>query len=322
MSYVEWLRSRIGSQPVLLVYAIAVIRDSSGRILFQRRGDSPVWGLPGGILEPGEKIRETLVREVYEETGFEVIPRHFVGLYSSSDYTIHYPNGDVVQQVSACFDCRIVGGEGRPDGTGSLEQEFRSADEAPALFLWCKQMLHDSAAQGATRFDAGTARTDNPYPGGIVRRLRSYVGHEPIIVPCAASIVYDDRGRLLMVRRADSGLWALPAGIMELGERIDQTAIRETKEETGLEVRPTHLTGFYTGKDQLADYPNGDRAWLALACFACGIESGRIRPDGTESLDVAFFEPDSLPLDHLPWGPRTRRRLADARKCEGEATAD
>jgi 8-oxo-dGTP diphosphatase len=183
-------------------------------------------------------------------------------------------------------------------------------------------MLRDAAAPGPTRFDAGTARIDNPHPEGIVRWLRSHVGHKPLVVPCAAAIAYDDRGRLLMVQRADSGLWALPAGITELGERIDQTAIRETKEETGLTVRPTRLTGFYTGMDQLADYPNGDRAWLALACFTCEIESGQARPDGTESLDVAFFGPNTLPLDHLPWGPRTRRRLADARECAGEAVAD
>jgi 8-oxo-dGTP pyrophosphatase MutT (NUDIX family) len=322
MSYVEWLRSHIGNEPILLVYATAIVRDSGSRILFQRRGDFPIWGLPGGILEPGEKIRETLIREVYEETGFEVTSERFVGLYSSTDYTIHYPNGDVVQQVTVCFDCRIVGGEGRPDGTESLEQEFRTAEEAPDLFTWYEQMLRDAAVPGATRFDAGTARIDNPRPEGIVRWLRSHVGHEPLVVPCAASIVHDDRGRLLMVRRADSGLWALPAGIMELGERIDQTAIRETEEETGLTVRPTRLTGFYTGKDQLADYPNGDRAWLALACFAREIESGRISADGTETLDVAFFDLDALPLDHLPWGPRTRRRLADARGCRSEATAD
>jgi 8-oxo-dGTP diphosphatase len=322
MSYLEWLRSHIGNQPILLVYATAIVRDSGGKILFQRRGDFPVWGLPGGILEPGEKIRETLVREVREETGFDVVPQRFVGLYSSPDYTIHYTNGDVVQQVTACFDCRIVGGAARPDGTESLAQEFRTAEEAPDLFPWYGQMLRDVAASRPTRFDAGTARIDNPHPEGIVRWLRSYVGHDPLVVPCAAAIAYDDQGRLLMVRRADSGLWALPAGIMELGERIDQTVIRETEEETGLVVRPTRLTGFYTGQDQLADYPNGDRAWLTLACFTCEIESGQIRADGTESLDVAFFGPDALPLDHLPWGPRTRRRLEDARECRGEAMAD
>ena len=106
MSYVEWLRSYVGNQPILLVYATAIIRDADGHVLFQRRGDFPVWGLPGGILEPGETIRETLAREVHEETGYQVTPHRFVGLYSSPDYTIHYPNRDVVQQVTACFDCR------------------------------------------------------------------------------------------------------------------------------------------------------------------------------------------------------------------------
>lgn len=321
MSYLSWLRSHVGHEPIFLVYATALIRDSEGRILYQLRGDLPAWGLPGGILEPGETIHETLVREAREETGFEVSPERFIGLYSSPDYTINYLNGDIVQQVTACFECRIVGGEDSPDGDESLEQKFLPEDQTPKLFPWFEQMLKDVEIPGTTAFDGGCINHDNSHPDGIISWLRSHIGHEPIIAPCAAGIVHDDRGRVLLVRRGDSGLWALPSGMMELGERIDYTAVREVEEETGLRVRPTRLTGFYTGKEQWADYPNGDKAWLALACFACEIESGSLRPDGNESLDVAFFDHDDLPLDHLPWGPRTRRRIADAVRGDGEAVA-
>lgn len=312
MSYLEWIRSHVGRAPILLVYATALIRDEQGSILYQRRGDFPVWGLPGGILEPGERIRETLLREVREETGYEVEPQRFVGLYSSPDYTIHYPNGDVVQQVTACFECRVTGGYGRPDGTEALEQEFRPRETAPTLFPWYLQMLIDSEQVDGTRFDGGAATSSNPHPEGILRWMRSHVGQEAILMPCAAAIVHDEEGRVLLQKRSDSGLWGLPSGMMELGERIDQTAVREVEEETGLRVRPLRLTGLYSGKDQWAEYPNGDQAWLVVATFLCEVASGTLRPDGIESLDAAFFEPDALPLDHLPWGPRTRKRIADA----------
>jgi 8-oxo-dGTP diphosphatase len=322
VSYVEWLRARVGTEPVLLVYATAVIRDDRGRVLFQRRGDSPVWGLPGGLLEPGETICGTLAREAREETGYDVLPTRFVGLYTSPDYTITYPNGDRVQQVTACFECRIVGGEGRPDGSESLEQEMMPVEQAPTVFPWYKQMLEDLGRGGPTRFDAGAVEGPNAYPEGIIRWLRRRIGTDPILMPCACAIVLDSDRRVLLHRRADSGLWGLPAGGMELGERIDRTAARETEEETGLHVRPLRLTGFYTGPEQQSIYPNGDQVWLAVACFLCEIEGGELRADGVESLDVGFFSLDDLPFDGNPWGDRTLRRIGHALRGGPEAAAD
>ena len=322
-TYLEWIRSKVGKKPILLVYATALIRDDRGRILFQQRGDFRIWGLPGGLLEPGESIRETLVREAREETGFEVRPGRFVGLYTSPEYNVHYDNGDIVQQVTACFECTIDGGDDRPDGTESLAQTFLPIEEAPRLFPWYEQMLRDAhTPDGPTRHDAGRAEDPNPHPEGLIRWLRTMVGTEPLLMPCACAVVRDLQGRVLLHRRGDSGLWGLPAGGMELGERIDRTCVREVREETGLEVRPLRLTGFYTGPQQRSTYPNGDQVWLAVACFLCDVEGGELRPDGIESLDVGWFELDELPFDGNPWGPRLRRRIDDAIHGGPEAAAD
>lgn len=322
-TYLEWIRSKVGNDPILLVYATALIRDERGRVLFQHRGDFPIWGLPGGLLEPGESIRQTLVREAREETGFDVRPGRFVGLYTSPEYNVHYGNGDVVQQVTACFECTVAGGDGRPDGTESLDQEFLPLDRAPNVFPWYSQMLRDAELkEGPTRHDAGRAGDPNPHPEGLIRWLRTFVGNEPLLMPCACAVVLDDRGRVLLHRRGDSGLWGLPAGGMELGERIDHTCVREVFEETGLHVWPRRLTGFYTGPQQRSTYPNGDRVWLAVACFLCDVEGGELRPDGVESLEVGFFEVDDLPFDGNPWGPRLKRRIDDAFHVGPEAVAD
>ncbi|MBM3287571.1 MAG: NUDIX domain-containing protein [Candidatus Eisenbacteria bacterium] len=321
MSYVSWLRSRVGPEPVILIYATAIIRDGEGRILFQQRGDFPVWGLPGGLLEPGETILETLRREVREETGYEIEPERFVGLYTSPDYMVNYPNGDRVQQVTAAFLCHVSGGSDRPDLRESIAQRFLPLDEAPRLFPWYRQMLDDSIRDLPTRFDAGSAEGPLRRTGGLVPWLRERVGTAPILLPCACAIVPDGDGRILLHKRGDTGLWGLPAGAMELGERIDQTAIRETREETGLSVRVKRLTGFYTGLDQRSVYPNGDEVWLGVATFLCEIEGGELRADGIESLDVAFFKPEEMPFEGNPWGARTLRRIEDAMRGDPEAVA-
>lgn len=56
----------------IVVTGGAIIRDHAGRILLQQRSDYGDWGLPGGGMEPGESIEETMIREVKEETGLDV----------------------------------------------------------------------------------------------------------------------------------------------------------------------------------------------------------------------------------------------------------
>ena len=63
------------------------------------------------------------------------------------------------------------------------------------------------------------------------------------IVVAATAFVLDDEHRVLLVRRSDNGLWALPGGAMDVGERVAQTAERETLEETGYVVEVTDLIG-------------------------------------------------------------------------------
>ena len=55
------------------------------------------------------------------------------------------------------------------------------------------------------------------------------------LVPGGSAIVEDDRGRILLQRRADSGNWSLPGGVMEIGESIGDAVVREVREETGLD---------------------------------------------------------------------------------------
>ncbi|MCK4452291.1 MAG: NUDIX domain-containing protein, partial [Anaerolineae bacterium] len=82
---------------------------------------------------------------------------------------------------------------------------------------------------------------------GYLARLRECVGHDLLLVPAAAGCIRDEEGRILLLRRSDGdNLWGLPGGGIELGERAADAAVREVREEIGLEVEPVALIGVYS----------------------------------------------------------------------------
>jgi ADP-ribose pyrophosphatase YjhB (NUDIX family) len=66
------------------------------------------------------------------------------------------------------------------------------------------------------------------------------------VVPSVTAVVTDEQGRILMVHKTDNDLWALPGGGMDLGGSVTDAAVRETKDETGIDVEVTGLVGTYT----------------------------------------------------------------------------
>ena len=95
----------------LVPAASAIVVDDAGRILLHRRTDNALWSIPGGAMELGESIAQTVVREVKEETGLDVEPERLVGIYSNPRHVVEYADGEVRQQFSICFACRLVGGQ-------------------------------------------------------------------------------------------------------------------------------------------------------------------------------------------------------------------
>jgi 8-oxo-dGTP pyrophosphatase MutT (NUDIX family) len=153
--YLGRLRECVGHDPLFGPSAAACIRDKEGRILLLRRSDSDdLWGFPGGGMELGEQASETVVREVREETGLEVEPVALIGVYSGSEYAFAYPNGDRVQPVIVFFECRVVGGELRPDQEEVLEGHyFGPGDELPPMRPCCVAKAQDAwAFQGQAFF--------------------------------------------------------------------------------------------------------------------------------------------------------------------------
>ncbi|NNM45024.1 NUDIX hydrolase [Knoellia koreensis] len=129
---------------------------------------------------------------------------------------------------------------------------------------------------------------------GYIEGLRRHVGHAPVIMACAGCAVMDDSGRVLLQRRGDAEqTWGLPGGAMELGETLEQTAVRETREETGLDVRPQELLGVYTGP--LHTYANGDVVQSVVVMLIATQVGGSLSVDGSETVQLDWFDLDELP---------------------------
>ncbi|MCP5095483.1 MAG: NUDIX domain-containing protein, partial [Chloroflexi bacterium] len=145
MSYIEWIRSCVGNRKIFLVFATVIVRDENGRFLLQRRTDFDFWGLPGGVLEIDEDIETCARRELKEETGLTVGDLTLTGIYTHPRYDVVYPNGDQVQQFTACFMGRMNGGVMQVDGVETSHQQFFAAEELSQLHLplWYRDMLMD-----------------------------------------------------------------------------------------------------------------------------------------------------------------------------------
>ena len=136
------------------------------------------------------------------------------------------------------------------------------------------------------------------------------------LVPAASAIVVDDAGRILLHRRQDNDKWALPGGKMELGESLAGCAIREVKEETGLDVEVTGIVGTYTDPKHVFAYDDGEVRQEFSVCFLTRIVGGKLAVSD-ESFEVTFHTPEQV--DRLPMVDSIRLRVADYLSDEAPA---
>lgn len=112
----------------------------------------------------------------------------------------------------------------------------------------------------------------------------------------AAAIIVNENNQILLQSRSDRDKWGLPGGCQELGERFQDTIIREVKEETNLDVNEEdlELLDIVSGSTRRNDYPNGDVVINNTALYCIRKYSGKLKWD-TESKEMKFFDLDNLP---------------------------
>lgn len=313
--YLAWLRQHVGHAKIISTGAAALIRDERGRVLLIKRRDFGVWGLPGGTQEIGESIDQTIVREVREEVGLIVEPAQLLGVRTSPRLDVTFPNGDEVQPYVVLFECRVLGGELKTDDDEVLDVGWFDFDHLPSLTrntLIAFQSLRQF--RGEALFDV-PEKSDTTITQNYVTYLRRFIGHAKVILPGAAGMVRDENGRVLLQRRRDNGLWGFPGGLLDLGESVTNTVMREFREEVGLDVEVKRLIGVYTSPKFDRSYPNGDTSQLFASFFECQIVGGELRRQESEVLELGWFDLEDLP----PMVACCQAKAHDARIFTGEA---
>jgi 8-oxo-dGTP pyrophosphatase MutT (NUDIX family) len=128
-----------------------------------------------------------------------------------------------------------------------------------------------------------------------VRDLRAKVGHSLLLLPSTAVLPRDDDGRLLLVRLLDTGNWATIGGAIEVDESPRDSALREAREEAGIDAELGGILGVFGGPDYRVTYPNGDESAYVVTVFDATVTGGTPRPDGDETSEVGWFRSEQLP---------------------------
>ena len=130
-TWIKAIREKIGHDLLLVPTVAGLIQNEAGAFLLQLRSDNGRWVMSGGMLDPGENPATGIVREVYEETGLQVMPERIVGVYGGEDYYVNYPNGDRVSMVSITFKCRVIGGQLQVDNDETQDLRYFAYDDLP-----------------------------------------------------------------------------------------------------------------------------------------------------------------------------------------------
>lgn len=289
------------------LFAEGIVTNHLNEALFVLRDDSRTWALPGGALEADELPPQTAAREVEEETGVNVRPVRLVALY----YWPEPPDG----RLLFSFRCLQQGGEIRSSAE-SPEVGFMPATPPPKPMLGIhRERLERALSHYGGPPYWGTRHFPRPLRWASrllyrYRDLRRQLRNEPAYQPPVDwevggfTILRNEAGEVLWIKRTDYNLWNLPGGGRRKMEAPWETAVRETREETGLEVRLTDLAGVYTKPTERE----------ITFTFTAVVAGGTLR-ENNEAASFGYYAPGAEPRRAIP---KHVQRLADALRPEEE----
>jgi len=130
--------------------------------------------------------------------------------------------------------------------------------------------------------------------------MRALVGSRAIFQNGASVIVLNEKHQLLMGLRSDNHCWGYSGGSIELGENLEEAAVRELEEEFQIKANSLELFGVFSGKELYYKYPNGDEVYNIDTVFICDDFEGNPKADGDEITELRWFDLDGLPENISP----------------------
>lgn len=158
----------------------------------------------------------------------------------------------------------------------------------------------------------GTAaeRVGRHVPSDYVLRLREKIGHDLLIVPSVAVLLFDDAQRVLLVRHDDRGLWVAPGGTVDPDEHPEDTAKREMLQETGIDVELERILGAFGGPEFRVRHANGDQVGYVMTVYEARAAGELPAFDDPEGDGVGFFSRERIEtMDTVSWLPAVLRGL-------------
>ena len=225
-----------------------------------------------------------------------------IGLHRHCPYELRRPSGPECRLVGArgphrCFSTRsshirvsVTGSEAQlplhiwADEIRSIAYETRFwARDDPYVAQRSQRLIRIAAEIAGAHDVRDVDEIEKLYDGDLVH-LTPYSGGD--------AAIFNDGGRILLIQRKDDGLWAMPGGILEVGEMPAEGSCREARKETGLEVDAVMLSGVYDSR--LCGTQSAHHLYQFV--FLCRLRTGDSSPQlSNETLGVGWYRRDELP---------------------------
>jgi 8-oxo-dGTP pyrophosphatase MutT (NUDIX family) len=128
------------------------------------------------------------------------------------------------------------------------------------------------------------------------------------LVPSVNVAVTNDAGEVLLIRRSDNANWALPGGAVDIGESLAQAAVRETREETGVDCEITGMSGIYTDPAHVLLYTSNGEVRQEFSIVLTAHATGGQPTPSPETSEVRWVTPGDLEAYEMDRSMRLRVR--------------
>lgn len=211
-------------------------------------------------------------------------------------------------------ELRAIANLGTAYGNNEYDLErYRKVLEASARLV--AALEHRAPEKVLREYQGGMSRETLGAAGELARaEYQGDLGHISPLNGADALVLRE--GRVLLIRRRDSGLWAMPGGLVDVGDTLAGAAVRELWEETGLRGRATRYLGYFDSRRV------GSRLRFQMFHHAFLVEAEGEPGVSNETLDAAFFAPHELPELHFEHGVMVPRLLTLLRSGEASPLFD